>query len=95
MALVDQYTLAADATFKQRVQQAAIKRALAALGATPDSGIRALANRVLDNPDEWASRLAQCIATDTAIAAKAPTQASVTDAEIQAAVNGLLANFVR
>lgn len=93
--LADQATLAADATFIARVEQAILTRIRQLIVGTPDSGQRALYYAVLDNPTPYAQRIAKAIAPDTALAARAPTQATATDAEISAAVTVALPFFVR
>lgn len=97
MALIDQATLAADATFILRVKAAVVKRAAVALGNNPTSDVLTLARRILAAPDEAAGRVVWAIATDTTVAAAAGTpaaQASVTDAQINTAVTALLPLFV-
>lgn len=96
MAFLDQYTLSVDATFKNRVQAAIVKASIVITN-EPVSGISstrvALAVKVLSDPAGWAARFAAGLATDSPIAAKAPTQANVTDVEIDAAVAGQWNSF--
>src|SRR5690242_9436839 len=98
MAYTDQATLAADATFLSRVKVAVVKRAVAALGASPTSDVLALARGILADPTAYTAQVVWSIATDATVAAAAgspASQASVTDAQIQTAVNSLLALYVR
>lgn len=96
MALIDQYTASQNATFQHRVQQATVVAAAANVGST-NSGVRALAQQILANPDQWGARVAQGIVTTSPITtavASDSTGAGVTDAQIQSAVNTLLLSYV-
>src|SRR5882762_3857394 len=90
--LTDQATLAVDATFKNRVQEAIITAAIAICSeaqSTAGHGQRAaFARSVLSNPIGYAAVMAMGVATDSAVATAAPLQASVTDAQINNAVSG-------
>jgi hypothetical protein len=95
MALTDQATLAADATFKGRVQSAIVAAAIAIYNeaqATSGHGQRAAyAKAVLQNPAGYAAVMALGVGTESAVATAAgtpPVQAAVTDAQISNAVAG-------
>jgi predicted transcriptional regulator len=94
MALIDSYTLSQDAPFQHKVQMACVKAAnsvISANGAQTD-----IARKILDNPTAYAVTVAQMIAiSDATVAASAPTGSSLTDNQIQSAVNTFLPNLVR
>lgn len=92
---VDQYTLSADAGFKQRVEQAVVKAAMTVLDGGADSGRIALAQRVMADPTSFAAIVAKAVVTDSVVSASAPTGSTLTDAQLQTAVNSVLAKFVR
>lgn len=95
MALIDSFTLSQDATFLSKVRMACIKAANTAITAGTN-GLVEPARRVIADPAGYASLVAQMIAvSDTTIAAGAPGGLSLTDAQIQNAVNTLLPNLVR
>lgn len=88
--------LAADATFKARVQSAIMRRLMTLL-ATPTSLTSdqlALARKMIYDPPTYAADIAYGIVTDSAINARDGVVGSVTDAEITAAVTALLARYV-
>lgn len=95
VGLADQAVLAANTTFIGRVEQAIITRIRSQIGGVVDSGTLALFRRILDDPAPVAIRIAKAIVPDAAIAARAPTETTVTDAEINAAVAVVLPYFVR
>lgn len=96
MALLDQYNLANDATFKQKVEQAILEAAVAVIGqSNPPSDRLALAQRVIYDSVAFTSMFVKALVTDNTIAAAAPTGAGLTDADIQTAVNTMLPRFVR
>lgn len=96
MALIDQYTASQNATFVHRVQQAVVTAAAASVDST-NSGIRALAQRILADPAGFGARVAEGIVTVSPITTRVTadsTGATATDAEIQTAVNTLLLKYV-
>lgn len=97
MALNDQFTMANNATFKGRVEQAVLTRVRTQI-ATADSGNRALYQNILYDAGTVAAHIAKAIVADATLATRAAsdqTGATATDAEIQAAVNVALPFFVR
>ena len=98
MALyVDQYTLSQDVNFQHRVEIAILEAATAVVNqSTPDSGQLALARRAFDDSQPMSLDVAKAIVIDPTVAATAPTGTGLTDAQIQSAVNSILAKgFVR
>jgi hypothetical protein len=95
MALIDQYTASQSVPFQHRVQQAVVTAAAANINGT--SPVRALAQRILADPVAYGNLVAQGIVTvsplTTAVASDS-TGATVTDAQIQTAVNTLLLSYV-
>lgn len=91
MALIDQNTLALDATFQARVRVAALKTAVAVMGeleSTPNhAGRFNYASRVIQEPATFTGRIAYLTVTNTTIAASAPTGITATDADIEWVVN--------
>jgi hypothetical protein len=95
--LAQDASLAADATFKLRVQ-AAVMRRLMTLLATPanlTSDQLALARQMIYDPVTFAGVVTYGIVTDSAINARDGAQAGVLDTEITAAVSALIARYVR
>lgn len=95
--LAQDASLAADATFKLRVQ-AAMMRRLMTLLATPaslTSDQLALARQMIYDPATYGAVIASGIVTDSAINARDGVVGAVTDAEITTATNALLARYVR
>lgn len=87
--LVDEATLAADATFKGRVQQGVVTTAIAIYNEsqnTPGHGNRALfAKQALSNPANATTFMIFGVVTDTTVGTQAsspPVQGNVTDAAI-------------
>ena len=100
MALVDQFTLASDATFQGRVRQAIIAAAIAIVNESMATGYHSLraklAKAVMNNPGSYASLFAMAVAGDAAVVASAgapPVQVSVTDANINNAVSAMWNSF--
>lgn len=89
----DQYTMATSAPFIQRVEIALVSAAIAVMNEaenTPDHSFRrTYAARVLASPAPEAAVMAVGIATNTTIAAAAPTGATATDSDIQFTVNSM------
>lgn len=83
--LADEYTLSQDQIFQSRVAMAAVRKAVAIAGET-SAGLsparKRLAVLILKDAIQESKGLCVVLARDTVIAAKAPTQASVTDAEV-------------
>ena len=95
MSLIDSFTLSQDATFISKVRVACIKAANAAIAANTASQLDT-ARRVLADPDSFATTVSGMItASDATVIAGAPTGSSLTDAQIQAAVNTYLVTLVR
>ena len=93
--LADQYVLSQDATFQGRVRAAAVAAAIAihAETFTKDTSARDAFGKVvlLNNPPSVHTLIALAVATDSTVANAAGSpalQASVTDAQISAAVSG-------
>jgi hypothetical protein len=94
MPFIDSYTLSQDATFQHKVQMACVKAANAVISANGSQ--TDVARKILDNPTVYAVTVAQMIAiSDATVAASAPTGSSLTDNQIQSAVNTFLPNLVR
>ncbi|MGH2359813.1 MAG: hypothetical protein ACRDGM_04630 [bacterium] len=91
MALyTDKYTLSTDGTFKNRVEQAMIDYA-AKVAIEADTILHhykrgALATKVLNAPSAWSPIFVTLVTTDASVAASAPIQATVTDAQIDVAI---------
>lgn len=92
--LIDQFTLAQDATFNQRVEQAVVETAVAIAGEAETAAYHipraAFAANVLASPSAYASAFAKAVAADDTVATAAgspPVQANVTDAQITNAVS--------
>lgn len=86
--LNDQYLLAHDTTFIQRVAEAIVTAAIAIASEAESPRIH-LVRKVLLEPARYAGIMAVGVATDTTVASQAGTpfvQASVTDAAITNAV---------
>lgn len=95
--LAQDAALAANATFISRVR-AALMRRLMTLLATPanlTSDQLALARQMVYDPDTYAPIIAQGCVTEAAIIARDGAEASVTDAEIIAAVLAVVVKYVR
>jgi hypothetical protein len=96
-AVAQDMALAADATFRSRVQ-AAVMRRLMTLLATPanlTSDQLALARQMIYDPVSYGTVIAYGIVTDSAINARDGVVGNVLDTEITAAVNALIARYVR
>ena len=103
MAYPEQYTLGELAAFQQRVQIALADICGTALvSGTLDSGLRAAAQRILDDLQSEAAiapiarEVARTVVGQSAtVAASAPTGGSLTDAQLKTALNTLLPAMVR
>ena len=100
MALQDQVTLAADTAFQGRVKQAIIAAAIAIVNEAISTGFHSqrvrLAAAIVNAPSTYAPLFAAAVATDTTVQSSAgspPVQASVTDANINAAVAAVWNSF--
>ena len=87
----EQFLLSQDSTFKGRVSVAAFTKAVT-IASESSAGLnpprKALASRVLRNPQEEAVNLGFVVVRDSTIAAKNPlTNLDVTDAEIDSALS--------
>lgn len=101
MALIDQYNLSQSATFVNRVRQACINAGYRFADTTVANEQRFVvtARHILDDPASYAARVAEAIAQVAPISTKAATELvtpnTITDAEIQTAVDAALLKFVR
>lgn len=96
--LAQDHTLAISATFVNNVEAAILRRVnqLFASGAlVSDSGNLATAQAILANPAGYAALIARSVVTEAAVAARNGNEASLTDTEIQNAVNAVLGRYVR
>lgn len=91
----DQYTLGEDASFHKRVEQAAITIAIQVLSGGYSSGEVSLAEKILADPVNFSKLLSKAVVTQSAVSATAPTGATLSDAQLQTAVNTILSKFVR
>lgn len=96
MSLIDSYTLSQDTTFRQRVRQAVLAHAGAVIAEAQTVAFHErrikLVPQVVARPGELGDFFAEAIAGVAAVATAAgspPVQASVTDAQITAAVAGV------
>jgi hypothetical protein len=95
-ALVDQYTLANDSTFQQRVEQSMLEAAVSISSEADSTAFHreriALASKAILDPSQYALLFSKAVATNDAVAAAAgspPVQASVTDAQINTAISSV------
>src|SRR4051812_31220595 len=100
MALVDQVTLSADATFIGRVRQSMIASAIAIQNEAITVAFHPLrvqqAKAIMNGPDSFSPLFAKAVATDATVQASAgvpANQANVTDANINAAVSAMWNSF--
>lgn len=100
MALIDQYNLSNDANFVWRVRQAIIAGSVsiqAEAGTVAYHAQRAkLAASIVNDPASWAAKFAMAVANDATVVSQAgtpATQANVTDAAINAALNNVVNAF--
>lgn len=87
----DQFTLAANGSFQQRCLAAGMKYSIATVvgeGAVTNHADRlALTQQVFLYPDNWKYRIAlTCVMANTNLQNAAPSDASATDADIDAAI---------
>jgi hypothetical protein len=88
-------SLAADPTFRLRVQSAIVRRVHTLLAGNLSSDQLSLARAILYDPPAYAATLAYGCVTESAINARNGVQTAVTDAEVIAAVNAVVARYVR
>lgn len=94
--LADSYTLANDATFQSKIRTAMVKAAVNVMNsANPTIAQMSLATQLITNPGTYVPVVAQMVQSDTTVAASAPTGSSLTDAQIQSAVNTYLSILAR
>lgn len=93
MALVDNYTLSQDTTFRSRVRQAALQQAGVVAAESQATAFHErrtrLVSLVVADPGKYGDLFAEAIAGTNAIntaAGSPPNQANVTDAQINTAV---------
>jgi len=90
MALTDQYALATDEAFAQRITLCAVKAALDVMAeAAPSPERRAFAGVILRNPHGTAQNVALAVATNTAVTAAS------TDSDLQWTVNSAFDAFAQ
>lgn len=94
MALIDQFTLSEDQTFKNKIQAAVVRAASTAINNNVGTQIDA-ARRVLQDIPGSTELVARLVQNDSTVAASAPTGGTLTDAQIQSAVNQALQLLVR
>ncbi len=96
--LTQDHALAISTTFVDKVEAAmfrALNAGFAAGVLTGDSANLATARAIFYNPTMFAPIVARSVVTESAIVARNGVEANVTDAEIQGAVNVVLARYVR
>ena len=93
--LAQSHALAINATFVSRVQAAMLRRVMTLTGGALTSDQLALARSILYDPESYAADIAHGVVTEAAIIARDGAEATVTDAEVVAAVNVVLPRYVR
>lgn len=93
--LAQDASLAADATFRLRVQSALVRRVHALLAGNLSSDQLVLARAILYDPPGYAEKIAYGAVTEAAIVARDGVQTAVTDTEIANAVNAVVVRYVR
>jgi hypothetical protein len=93
--LAQDASLAADATFRLRVQSALVRRVHTLLAGNLSSDQLSLARAILYDPPAYAATIAYGCVTEPAINARDGVQTAVTDPEIANAVNAVVVRYVR
>jgi hypothetical protein len=95
MTYLEATQLAADPNFQARVKYVLVKAARQALAAAPPvPGDVAYARQVLNNPTHYAEKLALGVVTLPTVLTL-PANPTVTDAALESAVLGVLADYVK
>jgi len=93
--LAQDASLAADPTFRLRVQSALVRRVHTLLAGNLSSDQLSLARAILYDPPAYAATIAYGCVTEAAINARDGVQTAVTDPEIANAVNAVVVRYVR